>query len=122
MSDTAFEIAKLIQMGCENYWDFVMLLVLQQGLSGVVIIAPLCSLLNIDFDHFAAEAPPGVEVWVGNLPRKRKVERDLNSVFKSAPGLLHIRPILDPDNEKTRDPICKGFAFLTFATDDDADK
>ncbi|KAG0569160.1 hypothetical protein KC19_6G069600 [Ceratodon purpureus] len=66
------------------------------------------------------EAPAGVEVWVGNLPRKRKVDRDLRAVFRNAPGLLHIRPIVEPENEKTRDPMCRGFAFFTFATEDDA--
>ncbi len=68
------------------------------------------------------EAPPGVEVWVGNLPRKRKVDRDLRAAFRNAPGLLHIRPILEPENEKTRDPMCRGFAFFTFASDDHAYK
>ncbi|XP_024376261.1 uncharacterized protein [Physcomitrium patens] len=66
------------------------------------------------------EAPAGVEVWVGNLPRKRKVDRDLRAAFRNAPGLLHIRPVVEPENEKTRDPMCRGFAFFTFATEDDA--
>lgn len=66
------------------------------------------------------EAPAGIEVWVGNLPRKRKVERDLRAAFRNAAGLLHIRPIVEPENEKTREPICRGFAFFTFATEDDA--
>ncbi|CAM6092569.1 unnamed protein product [Calypogeia fissa] len=63
------------------------------------------------------DAPPqGVEVYVGNLPRKRNVDRDLRAAFRSAQGLLHIRPIVD-GNEKTREPMCKGLAFLTFASD-----
>lgn len=78
-----------------------------------------CQILSI-FKFGSTEAPAGVEVWVGNLPRKRKVERDLRAVFRNAAGLLHIRPIVEPENEKTREPMCRGFAFFTFATEEDA--
>ncbi|CAM6005837.1 unnamed protein product [Sphagnum balticum] len=62
----------------------------------------------------------GVEVWVGNLPRKKNVDRDLWAALRSVGGLLHVRPIVFAQNEKTREPLCKGYAFLTFKTDGDA--
>ncbi|KAG6549656.1 hypothetical protein Mapa_008635 [Marchantia paleacea] len=65
--------------------------------------------------------PDGVEVFVGNLPKKRNVERDMRAAIRSVSGLLHIRPVV-AGNEKTREPICKGLAFLTFATLDDAEE
>lgn len=69
----------------------------------------------------AEAAPPaGVEVWVGNLPRKKNVDRDLWAALRSVGGLLHVRPIVFAQNEKTREPLCKGYAFLTFKTDGDA--
>lgn len=57
----------------------------------------------------------GIKVWVGDLPKKKNVDRDLRSVFRHVPGLLNISPSVH-GNEKTRDPICKGFGFLTFDT------
>ncbi|CAK9200981.1 unnamed protein product [Sphagnum troendelagicum] len=67
-----------------------------------------------------AAPPAGVEVWVGNLPRKKNVDRDLWAALRSVGGLLHVRPIVFAQNEKTREPLCKGYAFLTFKTDGDA--
>eukprot|EP00249_Psilotum_nudum_P018439 c26804_g1_i3 orf=449-2134(+) len=58
--------------------------------------------------------PSGVEVWVSKLPKKKNIERDLRAAFSCVPGLLHIQAIAS-GNEKTRDPICKGSAFLIFA-------
>ncbi len=69
----------------------------------------------------AEAAPPaGVEVWVGNLPRKKNVDRDLWAALRSVGGLLHVQPIVFAQSEKTREPLCKGYAFLTFKTDGDA--
>ncbi|KAJ7532718.1 hypothetical protein O6H91_13G016100 [Diphasiastrum complanatum] len=67
----------------------------------------------------AIPPPEGIKVWVGNLPRKRNVGRDLRKIFRNVQGLLHIEPI-EVGDEKTRHPLCKGFAFLTFANKDDA--
>lgn len=55
----------------------------------------------------------GVKVWVGDLPKKKNIERDLRSAFGHVSGLLEISPSL-VGNEKTRDPICKGFGYLIF--------
>ena len=84
----------------------------------VIVVSRWCRSFLIALGFI--EPPAGVEVWVGNLPRKRKVDRDLRAAFRNAPGLLHIRPIVEPENEKTRDPMCRGFGFFTFATEDDA--
>ncbi|KAL2652240.1 hypothetical protein R1flu_020368 [Riccia fluitans] len=64
--------------------------------------------------------PEGVEVFVKNLPKKRNVDRDLRAALRSVSGLLHVRPVVS-GNEKTREPVCKGLAYLTFATVDDAE-
>ncbi|MCO5609520.1 hypothetical protein L7F22_063748 [Adiantum nelumboides] len=65
------------------------------------------------------ETVDGVKVWVGDLPKKKNIDRDLRSAFRHVPGLLDISPVVQ-GNEKTRDPICKGFGFLTFDTLDNA--
>eukprot|EP00850_Spirogloea_muscicola_P009526 SM000053S17483 [mRNA] locus=s53:592841:595283:- [translate_table: standard] len=58
--------------------------------------------------------PTGVLVWVGNLPRKRNVDRDLRAALRGVPGLLHIRAVAR-GSAKTREPECVGYAFFTFA-------
>eukprot|EP00897_Mesotaenium_endlicherianum_P007998 jgi/Mesen1/7226/ME000372S06472 len=67
----------------------------------------------------APEIPSGFEVWIANMPKKKNVERDLAPALRGTPGLLHVRPCVIGD-AKTRDPVCKGFGFLTFATLPDA--
>lgn len=62
----------------------------------------------------------GVEVRIGNLPRKKNIHRDLQSAFKGFPGILHISPAVS-GNKKTRDPICKGFAFIYLESEKAAD-
>lgn len=57
--------------------------------------------------------PSGVQVRVANLPKKKNVHRDLKSAFVGVPGLLNIIPAVS-GNKKTRDPVCKGFAFVDF--------
>eukprot|EP00271_Cylindrocystis_brebissonii_P018637 TRINITY_DN538_c0_g3_i1.p1 TRINITY_DN538_c0_g3~~TRINITY_DN538_c0_g3_i1.p1 ORF type:complete len:618 (+),score=193.40 TRINITY_DN538_c0_g3_i1:29-1882(+) len=61
-------------------------------------------------------APAGVQVWVGNLPKKRNVERDLQAQLRNVAGLLHVRPVTSGSG-KTREPTCVGFAFLTFSNE-----
>ncbi|KAL2629092.1 hypothetical protein R1flu_013778 [Riccia fluitans] len=64
--------------------------------------------------------PEGVEVFVKNLPKKRNVDRDLRAALRSVSGLIHVRPVVS-GNDKTREPVCKGLAYLTFTTVDDAE-
>jgi len=54
-----------------------------------------------------------------NLPKKRKIDRDLKSAFQGIPGITNIVPAVI-GNKKTRDPVCKGFAFVDFKHEDDA--
>ncbi|KAM0924160.1 hypothetical protein ACQ4PT_005128 [Festuca glaucescens] len=53
----------------------------------------------------------GVHVRIWNLPKKKNIHKDLNLAFKGFPGLMTINPV-NSGTKKTRDPICKGFAFL----------
>ncbi|XP_010552809.1 PREDICTED: uncharacterized protein LOC104823082 [Tarenaya hassleriana] len=61
----------------------------------------------------------GIRVCVSNLPKKKNVHKDLKSAFKGVSGILDIIPSVS-GNKKTRDPVCKGFAFVDFRTDTDA--
>ncbi|XP_031477539.1 uncharacterized protein LOC116248725 [Nymphaea colorata] len=65
--------------------------------------------------------PGRARIRVGNLPKKKNIHRDLRSAFKGFPGLLNISPAVT-GNKTTRDPICKGFAFLDFESDATADR
>lgn len=65
--------------------------------------------------------PTGVNVRIGNLPKKKNIVRDLQAAFKGCPGLLHINPVVS-GNKKTRDPVCKGLAFLVFESEDSANR
>lgn len=56
-----------------------------------------------------------------NLPKKKNIHRDLKLAFKGVPGMLDIAPVVS-GNEKTRDPVCKGFAFMDFKSQDDAQR
>ncbi|KAL6634369.1 hypothetical protein ACP70R_027040 [Stipagrostis hirtigluma subsp. patula] len=53
----------------------------------------------------------GVQIRLWNLPKKKNIHKDLKQAFKGFPGLLDINPAVSA-NKKTRDPICKGFAYL----------
>ncbi|KAL6877562.1 hypothetical protein ACP4OV_012777 [Aristida adscensionis] len=53
----------------------------------------------------------GIQVRVWNLPKKKNIHKDLKQAFKGFPGLLAINPAVS-GNKKTRDPVCKGFAYL----------
>ena len=72
---------------------------------------------------------PGPKVFVGNLPHKMKIERDLAAIFKGwqGKGLQQIMPIAKTNkqlgnvNKYTRDKPCAGFAFLTFQDDASAE-
>ncbi|KAK8970784.1 hypothetical protein KSP40_PGU011876 [Platanthera guangdongensis] len=59
------------------------------------------------------------EVRVGNLPKKRNIDRDLWNAFKEFRGITTISPAVT-GNKKTRDPVCRGFAFVGFESGDAA--
>lgn len=54
-----------------------------------------------------------------NLPKKKNVHRDLKLAFQGIPGIVDLVPAVS-GNKKTRDPVCKGFAFVYFKCEDDA--
>lgn len=63
----------------------------------------------------------GVRVRVVNLPKKKNIHRDLQLAFKGVPGVLNIIPSVT-GNKKTRDPICKGVAFIYFESKNEAQR
>ncbi|KAJ8758983.1 hypothetical protein K2173_003221 [Erythroxylum novogranatense] len=63
--------------------------------------------------------PGGVRVHVVNLPKKKNIHRDLELAFKGVRGVVNIHPSV-AGNKKTKDPICKGFAFVDFKCEADA--
>ncbi|XP_065860971.1 uncharacterized protein [Euphorbia lathyris] len=65
--------------------------------------------------------PSGIRVRVANLPKKKNIHRDLQSIFKEVPGIINIIPAVT-GNKKTKDPICKGFAFVDFKSEEHADR
>ncbi|XP_039057280.1 ribosomal RNA processing protein 1 homolog [Hibiscus syriacus] len=67
----------------------------------------------------AESVPGGIRVRVGNLPKKKNIHRDLKAAFDGVPGLIHIYPAVS-GNKKTKDPVCKGFAFVGFKCEVDA--
>ncbi|XP_015965188.1 uncharacterized protein LOC107488911 [Arachis duranensis] len=67
----------------------------------------------------AQVVPIGGRVRLVNLPKKKNIHRDLKSAFEGIPGIVNIVPAVI-GNKKTRDPICKGFAFVDFKCEVDA--
>ncbi|PIN13151.1 hypothetical protein CDL12_14223 [Handroanthus impetiginosus] len=63
----------------------------------------------------------GFRVRLVNLPKKKNIQRDLKLAFKEVPGILNIVPVVS-GNKKTRDPVCKGLAFVHFKSLDDAQR
>ncbi|KAL2349366.1 hypothetical protein Fmac_003366 [Flemingia macrophylla] len=61
----------------------------------------------------------GSRVRLGNLPKKKNIHKDLKSALQGIPGIINITPAVT-GNKKTRDPICKGFAFVDFKHEKDA--
>ena len=60
-----------------------------------------------------------VYVLLANLPKKKNIHRDLRLAFDGVPGIVNIIPAVS-GNKKTKDPVCKGFAFVDLKTEDDA--
>lgn len=68
----------------------------------------------------ATEAlPSGIPVRVVNLPKKKNIHRDLRLAFKEVDGITGIHPAVS-GNKKTRDPICMGFAYVYFKSEEHA--
>ncbi|KAE9613415.1 hypothetical protein Lal_00015885 [Lupinus albus] len=65
--------------------------------------------------------PSGGRVRLVNLPKKKNIHRDLKSALQGIPGIMNIVPAVS-GNKKTRDPVCKGFAFVDFKRKEDAAK
>lgn len=63
--------------------------------------------------------PIGGRVCLVNLPKKKNIHKDLKSALQGIPGITNIVPAVT-GNKKTRDPICKGFAYVDFKREEDA--
>ncbi|KAH6770746.1 RNA-binding family protein [Perilla frutescens var. hirtella] len=63
----------------------------------------------------------GFRVRLVNLPKKKNIHRDLRLAFQGVPGIVNIVPVVS-GNEKTRDPVCKGLAFVDFKKKDEAQR
>ncbi|GLU03048.1 hypothetical protein SLE2022_202670 [Rubroshorea leprosula] len=74
-------------------------------------------------DHQKKKAPEvitsRIRVRLVNLPKKKNIHRDLQAAFEGVSGIIDISPAVS-GNKKTKDPICKGFAFVDFKSEDDA--
>nr|XP_043624884.1 uncharacterized protein LOC122596383 [Erigeron canadensis] len=65
--------------------------------------------------------PNGTRVRLINLPKKKNIHRDLQSAFKPFTGIINIIPAVT-GNEKTREPVCKGSAFVDFKSEEEANR
>lgn len=63
----------------------------------------------------------GLRVRLVNLPKKMNIDKDLRVAFKGVPGIANIVPVVT-GNKKTRNPICKGLAYIDFKSKDDAQR
>ncbi|KAL0287841.1 UNVERIFIED_CONTAM: hypothetical protein Scaly_2753900 [Sesamum calycinum] len=72
-------------------------------------------------DKVSTETQDGFRVRLLNLPKKKNIHRDLKMAFKEVPGILNIVPVVS-GNEKTRDPVCRGLAFIDFKYQDEAQR
>ncbi|KAJ6825430.1 uncharacterized protein M6B38_376105 [Iris pallida] len=84
-------------------------------------IQPKTDSKQLEPQHKALEAPRGPCVRLGNLPKKKNIHRDLQAAFKGFSGIVNISPSVS-GNRKTRDPICKGFAFIEFTSEEAANR
>lgn len=67
------------------------------------------------------KVPNGIRVRLSNLPKKKNIHRDLQSAFKGFPGIIDIVPVVS-GNKRTREPICKGLAFVDLKSQEDANR
>ncbi|XP_051121959.1 uncharacterized protein LOC127245248 [Andrographis paniculata] len=61
----------------------------------------------------SARIDSAFRVRVTNLPKKKNIHRDLRLAFSGVAGIVAVTPVVS-GNEKTRDPVCKGLAFVDF--------
>ncbi|XP_073295110.1 uncharacterized protein [Primulina huaijiensis] len=69
----------------------------------------------------SSRIPNGFRVRMVNLPKKKNIHKDLRLAFEGVPGIQNIEPVVS-GNEKTRDPVCKGLAFIDFKYKDEAER
>lgn len=74
---------------------------------------------SVEQEKVSKEYKDGLQVRLVNLPKKKNIHRDLQLAFKGVPGILDIVPVVS-GNKKTRDPICKGLAYIRFRSEHDA--
>ncbi|KAG9155503.1 hypothetical protein Leryth_009935 [Lithospermum erythrorhizon] len=70
-------------------------------------------------DKKIKDVEEGYRVRLVNLPKKKNIHKDLRLAFAGVPGLISIVPAVY-GNKKTRDPICKGLAFVSFKSENEA--
>ncbi|XP_015076783.1 uncharacterized protein LOC107020797 [Solanum pennellii] len=63
----------------------------------------------------------GLCVRLVNLPKKMNVDKDLRVAFKGVSGIVNIVPVVT-GNKKTRNPVCKGMAYINFKSKDEAQR
>ncbi|XP_054825556.1 uncharacterized protein LOC129323042 [Prosopis cineraria] len=80
---------------------------------------PMMSGVKKNEEKKAQDVKSGVQVRLVNLPKKKNIYRDLKLAFQEIPGLVDIVPAVS-GNKRTRDPVCKGFAFVYFKCEEDA--
>ncbi|XP_073036181.1 uncharacterized protein [Primulina eburnea] len=69
----------------------------------------------------SSRIPNGFRVRMANLPKKKNIHKDLRLAFEGVPGIQNIEPVVS-GNEKTRDPVCKGLAFIDFKYKKEAER
>ncbi|RVW47220.1 hypothetical protein CK203_070182 [Vitis vinifera] len=104
MEDLALDI-------CSPYFNHYLIFqsLLIDGVYGILVILALEPVAN------------AFRVRVANLPKKKNIHRDLQLAFKGVPGIVNIIPAVS-GNKKTRDPVCKGFAFVDLKTENDVNR
>ncbi|KAL6567789.1 hypothetical protein OROGR_001457 [Orobanche gracilis] len=68
-----------------------------------------------------SQVQEGSRVRLLHLPKKKNIHKDLRLALEGARGILNVVPLVS-GNEKTRDPVCKGIAFVDFKHHDDAQR
>lgn len=63
--------------------------------------------------------PNGTRVRLVHLPKKKNIHRDLQAAFKPFSGIVNVIPAVS-GNEKTREPVCKGLAYVDFKSEKEA--
>ncbi|XP_047255597.1 uncharacterized protein LOC107848517 [Capsicum annuum] len=63
----------------------------------------------------------GLRVRLVNLPKKMNINKDLRVAFKGVSGIANIVPVVT-GNKKTRNPICKGLAYIDFKSKNEAQR